>query len=266
LQATVQDNWGNNYTWPPPSPLDVLVEVSKTKQNLALGSVAAASAGLSSTIFTFGIGAAVGGIIAQVLCGKAQDPPVPDPDYMTAAEIMAPPLPDVRGGEIELPKTAIFLELALRYTAIGGAISRTEAKLLGAQGDENADGTRLQISSYKRLHKELMSVAEQLPEALTGAVNEVTAKSSLSRERMNAKLYMWQAYGIPADVEKTWADEGLSSTTIATLHDRVTSGETLPPLSNSLLGLADSLILDAYYVTQDMREVIPPASAKQGKK
>jgi hypothetical protein len=256
IASTARDNWGNSYTWPSPGPLVLFISVPTKKYNLAQGAAVAEILGLGSAGFTFGLGAAVGAAAAAALCAAANDPPTPDPDYMVAAEILMPPLPDIPDHG-DMPETRACLELILKYTAIAGAVGRTQAKLLGAKESKDAAGIRVQVSSYKRLHELLMTTAAELPHAITLANAELNAKAGWSQEQMNATLYMWRIYGIPADVEKTWSDQGLSSGTIAALRTFVAANENaLPPLSQCLAACADSIILDAKSQTNSMNELI----------
>lgn len=272
VNLSVQDSYGNNYrpgnTHPPAT---VIVSVADNKINDAyaalnanLTAAAAAATGGVTGIFTFGIGAAVGGVIAagliaigQEYLASAKDPAQPDSSYLATTEVVPViSLPEPEG--YENSKILEFVKIVLRCLAISNALNRTEGKLIGARMEESGPGISLQTSTYSKLADQLVATAKTLPQALAAAIEELADQSIPSNDALRTTINSWQVLGVPAALETELSRGGASSGAFAALERTIASvsPETLPPIPQLLTALSTRTLLHVLYISQGMTAVL----------
>ena len=176
VTVTLEDEVGNSYQFTS-SPLLVTVTISPTKQNDAAGALdatiagtVAALTGAAAAYFTFGAGAAIGGVIAAALFGtaasleaQAQDPPTPDPEVLEEVKVVVSNLP----GPLADPTNPIGRLIAAmwRVLAARNALNLIEGKLMGAVQNSVASGIVMQRNSYRNARVELMRGLVSLADA-----------------------------------------------------------------------------------------------------
>ena len=268
----IQDSWGNNYAPLTVGTLNQWVQVPHNKLVLRGGAAAAfgaaigaGSAGLILGIFSFGVGAAVGGAAfaslmatAAALCGQAQDPPTPDFKYGETAKLLIYPLPMLPADATQLPATWILLKAILECIAIADALGRTEGKLLAARTARDKNGIKLQTMSYKDLMKRLMTKAKTLAAGMDKAARELSAEAAFSVTNTRDAVRYMQLYGIPDSFRKALAGTGCSCGHEKALEQFINAADTatLPSLTESLATLANSVLWNAHYMEQEASKVL----------
>lgn len=159
--------------------LNVYVNVSDAKQNGAKGALAANIAagalswipGLSSII----------GAGANALCNQAQDPPLPNSDFLSHVAVRPSQLSFPGGAESAALRPII--ELVDSVTRQAEAMTEVQARFLGAHEANNTRGIGLQRKAEQELFESMETDARRLWEAVDDLIPEPPSAGSNHADR-----------------------------------------------------------------------------------
>jgi hypothetical protein len=193
---TLRDGYGNDYAeisadgapytdmklWDEGTGgLNVYVNVSDAKQHWAEAALAIHLAAIASSWYTFGLSEVIGGPIANALCNQAQDPPIPDSDYLSRVAVRPSQLSFPSGAESAALRPII--ELVDSVTRQAEALTQVQARFLGALEANNTRGIGLQRKAEQELFESMETGARRLWEAVDDLIPEPPSAGSDQADR-----------------------------------------------------------------------------------
>ena len=153
------DDFGNRYDTTDAVNVQVIVSDLKQLSGLHatqlmvsaavfLGLAIAAAAGFYTAVgapFLFGVASALQ-TSAQIVCGVAKDPPVPDFDFLNRVVAVLPDVPAEDGTPSNVWRRLAVLTTRIHATYL--ALSATQGKLEGARLVSDLDGVTIQATAY----------------------------------------------------------------------------------------------------------------------
>src|SRR6185503_5557221 len=174
-------------------------------------------------------GAGVAFTISTAFGVAALDPPVPDFGYRSVVPTRLPELPaEVTTHPALAPLLPIF-ELTGRISGLTATMSATEARLIAARIDRDADAIRLQTSEYRALRDSLLAAARQIPLAAVEAVDGVREQPPLAplanARALQRQLAAWSRRGLPAKLRRAWLENGLPEQQLKDMEEALRTPE-----------------------------------------
>jgi hypothetical protein len=279
----MQDEFGNSYPAVTSTSLTVGVAVSTAKLALAATAAAMFDIGVTLTALAFlalagyytAIGApalfAAAGIAYGVAAGAgagALDPPVPDFDYRRLVSAGLPELPAELEAEPALASLVTVFALLERVNRVDEAMTGTEARLIAARIDRDADAIALQSAEYRDLCDRLLATASHVPLAVLEAVEAEPAQPVVrlpKSTRLRRAIREWASGGVPAKLRREALASGLSEAHLKDFEQALgTSDSVLRPIDVRLGDLSHAVAQFANAVQDDAEVVLHPPSENVG--
>jgi hypothetical protein len=237
VDITGTDQFGNRYA-ATSETRDIIVFVENTKsieEGLAFAAQIAAILLAVIGLYYPPVLVAAAGLeaVAQAAVLGALDPPEPDPDYL----VLVPR--QLTKGTSSSP-SALLAALVLQIAETPQTLSAIEAKIMGANANNSAEGLALQQQSYIDAIRKMNTAAHQLAKALPAALEELHARPEVNDKNMQSARKIFDK-GIPDDVLNAMRSAKLSKEAEIMFVKAVRNPEVmkqLPDLDKALTNVA----------------------------
>lgn len=227
------DIYGNNYgplVIPGPT---VTVKVADKKEHYAAAATAAAATAAALAVSAaiaagtvcglpaaaaLGAAAGVATAVAAAAASKAQDPPEPDPDFMTNVEVVAPALRPV--GDPQDPAWEIrnsLGECVMRLIAEDDALTAVHGKLLGARAAQSSEGVERQTAAYRALADTMAADTPHITDLAMRTQEALDLTGQVTSDTIVAGMHACSA-GLPETFVVDLTAAGLNDDEIAELR------------------------------------------------
>ena len=277
----MQDAYGNAY--PPATSGSTFVSVNVPASKIAFATVAkvcfgigvglviAALLALAAVITIIGAAAlfALAGVAFTIAAGfglAALDPPVPDFNYTALVAVRLPDWPAELSSQPQLAPLLPVFALLARISEGVAVLSATEARLIAADIDRNADAARRQADEFRALSAAVALAARQIPlagvEAIDGLRSRPLLQPLADAGVLNEHAQAWAKSGLPAKLRRHWKAGGLPEAQLRYVEQAVRSEGFIPrPIAPLLDELAQAIATIAQRVDDDALRVLAPTAA-----
>jgi hypothetical protein len=250
------DEYGNVYPSQVSPPALVNVSVSGSKLSLQMDAQYSAWMGVvfmaAGVVFSLPVPNPVGAGMFAIGWGwegiatwkgaMAQDPPLPDFNYLLEVHIVPP---ETLEYDDDLPQGArtvgVMLQLAMRSRVAEAALLEIHAKVLGARIDDHREALQALTAEYYTAAGLLSRAASALESIAAVAANELEYDQIFASGDLQEFAESLRRNGIAGEVETLILDGGYPQEAIDTLwtfSERLTAGVDLPATVRQLGGAA----------------------------
>jgi uncharacterized coiled-coil protein SlyX len=187
----------------------------------------------------------------------AEDPPIPDFQYLVRVPIAPLPIPDTLPMTAELAALRSFLEIISRCTAAISALGPIESKLLGARIDANPVGTQLQVTSYREAVQLLDAASAALAEPGSDVASWLVGLERQHGLELQSALQSWKAHGLTPPVTQQWQALELNPDSLPRLSESIRRmALPLPAAADQISRVISSLLAVAAYARKRSETIL----------